>query len=226
MKIVVLVIASRGPAYDRFLENWRSQILPTNVSVKYLFCSEDQGTPFELRGDSIFLKGVECVKPALHYKTLTAMSHSLSEPFDYLLRTNLSSYINFRKLFEFLEDKPRELCAAGTYFEGGFLSGSGYILSRDLVGIFLRWCEEDCSLNPMCFHDDEFVGAFVKELEPEFYPMNAVTYHTKIGISEAAEKLHLRFKSSLIEEQRGDDIQQHKGVIEAYNARVSHSSTR
>jgi hypothetical protein len=32
-------------------------------------------------------------------------------------------------------------------------------------------------------------------------------HDTTIGIPEASEKLHVRFKSSLIEEQRGDDIE-------------------
>jgi hypothetical protein len=221
MKIVVLVIASRGPAYDRFLENWRAQILPANVSVKYLFCSEDQTDPFEVRGDSIFLKGRECIKPALHHKTLAALSHTLLEPYDYLLRTNLSSYINFRKLEKFLEDKPREFCAAGTYFEGGFLSGSGYILTRDLVKNFLEWCEDTCDMNPMCHHDDEIMGAFIKECGPVFFGMNGITYDTSMPMEDAVEKLHVRFKSSCIEGKRGADIEQHRGVIEYYNLRMS-----
>jgi hypothetical protein len=185
--------------------------------VKYLFCSEDQADPFEVRGDSIFLKGRECVKPALQYKTLAAMSNSLLEPFDYLLRTNLSSYINFRKLNEFLEEKPREFCAAGTYFEGGFLSGSGYILTRDLVEKFLGWCEDSCEMNPMCHYDDEIMGAFVKQLQPKFYQINGITYDLTMSLEEAAQKLHVRFKSSWIEEKRGADIEQHREVIEMYN---------
>jgi hypothetical protein len=216
MKIVVLVIASQGPAYDRFLQNWRNQILPANVSVKYLFCSEDQADPFEVRGDSIFLKGRECIKPGIYHKTLSAMSHSLLEPFDYLLRTNLTSYINFRKLNEFLEDKSREFCAAGTYFEGGFLSGSGYILTRDLVEKFIGWCEDSCEMNPMCHHDDEIMGAFIKEVAPTFYQMNGITYDPTMSLEHAAEKLHVRFKATWIEEKRGADIEQHRGVIEMY----------
>ena len=73
-------------------------------------------------------------------------------------------------------------------------------------------------MNPMCFYDDEFVGAFVKEIKPQFYPMNGITYDPTIDLSEAAENLHVRFKSSSIEEQRGDDIEQHRGVIDIYNS--------
>jgi hypothetical protein len=217
MKIVVLVIASHGPAYDRFLQNWRNQNLPANVSVKYLFCSQDQAEALEVHGDSIFLKGRECIKPGIYYKTLAAMSHSLLEPFDYLLRTNLTSYINFRKLNEFLEDKPKEFFSAGTYFEGGFLSGSGYILSRDLIEKFIGWCENICIINPMSHHDDEIMGEFIKELEPQFYHMKGKTYESNMGLKEAAEYLHVRFKTSWIEEKREADIEQHRGVIEIYN---------
>jgi len=217
MKIVVLIIASHDATYDAFAANWRSQTLLENVRVFFLYCSEQQERPIEVSGDCIYLKGRECVKPGLHHKTLCGMRQALSEEFDYLIRTNLTSYINFRELNTLLEDKPSENWMAGTYVSGGFLSGSGYVMTRDIVQDYLRWCDEDCTTNPMAHFDDEFVGEYIKEKSITLYDMGMITYRAGRGLAEAARKLHVRFKSSDIQDDRMTDIEEHRGVIEIYN---------
>jgi hypothetical protein len=217
MKIVVLVIASHDTVYDQFATNWRSQDYPENVKVYFLYCSEEQDSLIEVRGDCIYLKGRECVKPGLHHKTLSGMQYILSEPFDYLIRTNLTSFINFRKLNAFLEDKSVKNCMAGTRVCGGFLSGSGYVMTRDIVQDYLTWCDEECTTNPMVHFDDEFVGEYIKEKTITCHDLGMVTYTPDIGLAEAAEKLHVRFKSSADQRDRISDIEQHRGIIEIYN---------
>ena len=217
MKIVVLVIASHDTVYDQFAANWRSQQYPENVKVYFIYCSEEQDRLIEVRGDCIYLKGRECVKPGLHHKTLRGMEYILSQPFDYLIRTNLTSFINFRRLNAFLEDKPITKSMAGTYVSGGFLSGSGYAMTRDVVEDYLTWCDEDCTTNPMAHFDDEFVGEYIKEKSVPFHDLGMITYTTDIGLTEAASKLHVRFKSSEVQGDRITDIEQHRDIIEIYN---------
>lgn len=217
MKIVVLVIASHDAVYDQFAANWRSQLYAENIKVYFIYCSEEQERLVEARGDCIYLKGRECVKPGLHHKTLCGMEYVLAEPFDYLIRTNLTSFINFRELNAFLEDKPVKNYMAGTYVSGGFLSGSGYMMTRDVVQDYLTWCDEDCTTNPMAHFDDEFVGEYIKEKSIAFHNLGMVTYTIDIGLTEAARKLHVRFKSSEDQGARLTDIEQHRQVIEIYN---------
>jgi hypothetical protein len=70
-------------------------------------------------------------------KTLEAFEASLKNfDFDYLYRTNVSSYIDLNGLSAFLECQPKENFYAGVIgnHQGvSFASGCGYFLSRDLV---------------------------------------------------------------------------------------------
>jgi len=70
-------------------------------------------------------------------KTLDAFDVSVQEfEFDYIYRTNVSSYLDLTRLQRFVENKPTNDFYAGfigNYQGINFASGSGYFISRDLV---------------------------------------------------------------------------------------------
>jgi hypothetical protein len=75
-------------------------------------------------------------------KTIEAFSTSVDNfDFDYIYRTNVSSYIDLSKLNEFVKNKPREgyyAGAVGNHQGISFASGCGYFLSRDVVNKVLE----------------------------------------------------------------------------------------
>jgi hypothetical protein len=80
-------------------------------------------------------------------KTIEAFAASIKYfDFDYIYRTNVSSYVDLMKLNEFIKNKPRNHYYAGAIgnHQGiSFASGCGYFLSRDIVNKVLenraRW---------------------------------------------------------------------------------------
>jgi len=77
------------------------------------------------------------------YKTLTAFDLVKNLEFDYIFRTNSSSYVDKELLVEFLKNKPKEKFYSGltvNYRNNGlpFASGSGYFLSKDLFDHVLK----------------------------------------------------------------------------------------
>ena len=70
-------------------------------------------------------------------KTLDAFDASILEfDFDYIFRTNVSSYLDIEGLLRFVSSKPRNnfyAGAIGNYQGIDFASGCGYFISRDLV---------------------------------------------------------------------------------------------
>lgn len=70
-------------------------------------------------------------------KTLLAFEELLNSfEFDYLVRTNSSSYVDVIRLEKYLRDAPRSCFFAGVkgnFFGEDFSSGASYILSRDVV---------------------------------------------------------------------------------------------
>ena len=69
-------------------------------------------------------------------RTIEAFKMILDLDFDYLFRTNSSSYVDKKQLKEFLVDKPKSdfYCGIiGKHNSQKFCSGSGFFLSKDLV---------------------------------------------------------------------------------------------
>lgn len=70
-------------------------------------------------------------------KTLLAFDHVLDAfDFDYLVRTNSSSYLDIQQLEKYLGDAPKQKYFSGfkgDFFGEEFSSGASYILSRDVV---------------------------------------------------------------------------------------------
>ena len=83
------------------------------------------------------LTGIPDLYSLIGAKTLHAFEISLRNcEFDYIFRTNVSSYLDLKGLQQFVEDKPRNgfyAGAIGNHQGVNFASGCGYFISRDLV---------------------------------------------------------------------------------------------
>lgn len=75
-------------------------------------------------------------------KTIEAFTASIQNlDFDYIYRTNVSSYVDLTQLNEFIRNKPRSgyyAGAIGAHQGIKFASGCGYFLSRDVVNKVLE----------------------------------------------------------------------------------------
>lgn len=164
MKLLILVISATdsGGIYDRFYkaqnESWNVEIVD-GVETYYIYGG---GEKCVIEDKNIFtgLEEILHPLPGDYYKSpLTAgpktikaleMINNIGLEYDYVFRTNLSSYIDKRMLHEYLSDKPREKYYSG--FIGHidknifgqvvdlieYASGSGIVLSKDLVDILLK----------------------------------------------------------------------------------------
>lgn len=77
----------------------------------------------------------------LLWKTLGFLFKHRHDEFDYIVRVNVGAYINIERVINYLQDKPREkfYCGmVGNFEDIVFVSGSCFILSRDLVMLSLR----------------------------------------------------------------------------------------
>ena len=96
-------------------------------------------------------------------KTIEYFKYTLQFEYDYLYRINSSSYIHIDKLKKYLNDKPKDKFLACVrnfqlQIQKSFPSGSGYILSRDLV--------EEIVNNDIEYviEDDVSIGLFLNSL--------------------------------------------------------------
>jgi hypothetical protein len=128
--------------------------------------------PLEFEGvdvveNNIFCSGYESVSRIGH-KTLMALEYLLTQDFDYVFRTNSSSFIHIPNLISAMNNFPTEKFYSGrvlpyhtTELNLDFVTGSGYILSRDLVEYVVKnkdnWSHH--------FADDVSVAKLLKEYD-------------------------------------------------------------
>jgi hypothetical protein len=119
-KIINLIIASRASHYDIFTYCWL-QYMNTNPEVKSFFLYSDPNLENDLLIDtnSITYKCEESLIPGILFKTLAAEKFCQKYmSYDYILRTNLSSFIIFPRLIEYLNlhEKNDFMCSNIEYF--------------------------------------------------------------------------------------------------------------
>jgi hypothetical protein len=107
-------------------------------------------------GNKIYMLGSEAYD-MMHWRQKLAFDHikDIGINFDYLFRTNASSYVNKKLLVEFSKSLPKEKCYCGID-GGGYASGAGVFLSPDVVEILRTQTDE----SPTAY-EDAYMGAIL-----------------------------------------------------------------
>ncbi|MCH9613996.1 MAG: hypothetical protein SP1CHLAM54_10050 [Chlamydiia bacterium] len=181
-KILVMIIDSDTPAvYPKLRNVWRQymHLFPDNVEAYFLKADPNLEVPTKIVDDVIWCKTEEGLKPGIIMKTLMAMEHMLPriDEFDYLYRTNLSSFIDFPKMLEFAKTLPKEkcYCAKGIKPKAPFGSGAGLFFSPDLVRMFVAEHAEVLD-NIGAELDDVMFGEFFQAKKIKLLPAERVDY--------------------------------------------------
>ena len=161
-KIILLIIASSddGCGYDKFKEYWRLYMNMFSGARSFFIYSDPTITSdMHVTNDSISHRSTESLRPGILYKTLSAMSVcSVLFNYDYIMRTNLSSFIHIPRLLMYLDTQQLYDYASGHFsnlpdhlnktYEHNvvnqymglnldskfvFLHGACFILSSDLI---------------------------------------------------------------------------------------------
>ena len=108
MRILILSIYSESEIYSKMLELQR-MYNNTNINIKYYFIEfRNQDKDFIIQNDFIYINGSEDIMNITD-KTLKSMKyilHDLEEHYDFIIRTNISTIINYKKLIESLQIVP------------------------------------------------------------------------------------------------------------------------
>lgn len=141
MRILILVLSYQDNSFytkmcETQRETWDSEEIE-DITTFYYFgnCNDNM-----IIDNNILLSIDEELLNCGH-KTIKCLEMIKNLDFDYIVRTNSSSYIDKKLLKNFLIDKPKTNYYAGVVgnHEGiKFSSGSCYILSKDLVGVILE----------------------------------------------------------------------------------------
>lgn len=148
MKIVMLIVACDStPIHVEYQKLWR-KYMNTYKDIKSFFIKSKDDLTSEIQEDedTIYVKGNECLIPGVLHKTLKSVEYIIKKyEFDYLYRTNLSSFICLEKLYTFVSNNKLDYGGMLYHYDehGGFpahlkkeykfsyASGSGFFMSNE-----------------------------------------------------------------------------------------------
>lgn len=143
--VLHLVLWSDSPAYNSMKEITAPYYQQFEPRVKTLYYAFDPsvGQPVFTRTGLLLLPGKECFKPCILLKTLRAFEFTLSMSYDFLVRSNVSTVVNWNVLLNLLAAYP------SLHYGGGnvkiafdnygmlFVQGTSIVLSKDAVRYIL-----------------------------------------------------------------------------------------
>jgi hypothetical protein len=138
VRLIFLIISSNNdPSYTKMKKFIGANYARIKDKIKYFFIEHTEnitGDVVEL-GNHIYIKGKETFIPGIYDKTIKAIEHVNEKyDYDYLIRTNLSSFWIVENALRASESFPSTRFAGGFPYQG-FLSGTCMILSKDVSKI-------------------------------------------------------------------------------------------
>ena len=177
LKFLHLVLYSNDTNYDciyKITSKYYKKF--NNVKTIYYTYSSDIQNNYSLIGDMLYIKGKESYLPGILEKTIKAFEYNFNYDYDYIVRSNISTIVNFDLLNKELIKKPIDYGAGRilnlqwidekcgvidkTYFGTNYASGTSIIISKNAINL-LNLNKNLINYNLI---DDLSIGVLFKEL--------------------------------------------------------------
>ena len=157
-------------------------IYEPNVKTYYIkYNKNDDNHEYVLQGNILHINGDESNIPGILDKTIKSLEYFKNIKYDYLVRSNISTIINFENLICELHKNPINFYGGGTlidlqwkgngindetFFGTLFAQGTSIILTNEAANFLL----ENKDLLKYDIVDDVSIGIFMKENRKDFLP--------------------------------------------------------
>ena len=178
-KILNLILYSVDDKYDQMKDILTKYNNVHNIK-NYFYCYKpDMSTPYEIIDNLLYISGKESYIPGVLEKTLEAFDVFKDEDYDYIIRSNISSIINYKELFKRLEigqldyGGPLYYYSSSVTLEAGlteekhdkygnhhFVSGICIILSKNAVKLLTNNKKDVLELGLI---DDLAIGVYLHD---------------------------------------------------------------
>jgi hypothetical protein len=218
MKILVLILASdNSDIYIKLQQLWR-RIICLDSNIESYFIKADPNIHEEIVciEDTIYVKCEETYKN-ITYKSKKAFdffSERISE-FDYIFRTNVSSFIDFKKYKNWLNRLPKNKVYNGNILWYGpiiYASGCGFTCTPDVIQKIIE-AEYDET-----YIDDIYFGKICMNhnIQVTSAPINIITINNMLDEIASFNSFDCAFHFRLKSDDRNNDIQVFKILLGNY----------
>jgi hypothetical protein len=177
-KLIVLIIDSDDlPVYAHY-RNTIKKYMNTSCNMLSFFIRFDANleNDVKLENNTLFFKGNDSMIPGILQKTIKAFNYCLDNySFDFILRTNLSSFYNYRLLEKFVYSLKKNDMVFGFElwsYNIRFPSGSCFIMSRDTIKLCANYDYKFMYNYP----DDVCIGEVITKYNMQISKMERYDY--------------------------------------------------
>lgn len=209
MRYLVLSIYNKSDCYDEMLKV-QQEYINNNPDVDAYFITFDNKIDEDVKliDNIIYVKGTESLTN-IYLKTIKALDYvtsKLGKTYDYIVRTTVSTVINYKKLFDYLSKAPRTnlyiggplLCLkwrlvpgeisiskreqSNDYYGLHYIQGIGIILSSDIACELVKISKdiEYDIVNDVKIADDVKIAILVRTFLPYAYKGLFIFPHAKV----------------------------------------------
>ena len=234
VKILNLVLFSHNKDYDDMYELTRSYYQKYNIkTLYYTFSGNENHNPY-IKKDILYLPGKESYIPGILYKTIEALSYAVKNfpSYDYIVRSNISTIVNFSLLKRYLLDHPIQYGGSGLNRLEWLDQESGVYDKKDWGTIYasgtaiilgMSLASEICNKKDKIRYDvidDLAIGIMVKDQFPHITPISIghfVVMEDKNGdclkCLDGIDIVNTIFYRNRCSKNRGIDVKQMKCII-------------
>ncbi len=167
IKILNLILYSENEYYEKM----KNILIPYLKYIKnilnfnfYFYCyNPNIKSKFEIKENILYIKGKETYIPGILQKTIDAFEILNNiEEYDYIVRTNISSIVDFKLLYNYLETNKYEYSGSKIWRSNKikYISGTCIILNKDVVNKIIKNKNKIINYNLI---DDMSIGKFLSQ---------------------------------------------------------------
>jgi hypothetical protein len=195
MKLIILIIASDDLEIYREEQKFWRKYMNSYQNITSYFIKGGVGT----EPNTLYFNTPENLQPGIVNKTIMALKKisDNNTDFDYIVRTNLSSFFIFPRLLEFLQ-QHKDIDYSGVPINGfsyNACSGAGIILSKKAVNTLVEHFDE--LYNHEDTPDDLIIGEVLTKYNIAFTPatrQDILSMENFDKLEENYEIFHFRVK--------------------------------
>jgi hypothetical protein len=236
IKVLVLIIASdQFPIYVELQRLWRLYMHTDPKHIEAYFIKGDEHLPKKtmIERDIIWSRTDDGWPPAsagILNKTILSLERMMPRihEFDYILRTNLSSFYMFPRLLRFLKKLPKTGCYCGSHIgDGKTGSGCGFIISPDIAKKLVRNKKNFLNLQ---IADDLAIGQFLHKRGIKLLPQKRMDFfslgdwYNRGTIPQ--DIFHFRIKNNQHKLRLTDDIYIYTELLNMFYSENRHSNMK
>lgn len=153
MKVLVLIIANDKHPYIMFEYLWRKYM---NIDITfecYFIKADNTINKNYIEDQTVYIKCEENFDN-IFYKTVEAFKMFNIQSYNYIFRTNLSSFIVFHKYKKWLETLPKEKVYNGSirwHTRYPYASGCGFTCTPDVIQLFMQSNQKNYVVDDITF---------------------------------------------------------------------------